>query len=229
MAWQVALILDTRYSVQSIGLLARQMPVWAIDTEERRAAARGIRAGADAIWEPEPSFTLFKSGGLSDGSEVCRFEIPAILQHHPNIAALQLIGISASERPAKIMLEQDFVPAVGRLDDSLAFRRPIDRLEGVRELVLDASQWATQDNIYDSFFAAVGAPSWHGRNFNALSDSIVAGGINRIEVPYRILVQNFNMAGEAAQEPASQFIDLVRGFEAEGCPVAIQIEDETRK
>lgn len=41
----------------------------------------------------------------------------------------------------------------------------------------------TWDDIYDSFFRAVGAPDGHGRNFNALAASIAKGSINAVEVP----------------------------------------------
>ncbi len=46
------------------------------------------------------------------------------------------------------------------------------------------------DDFYDAFFAAVGAPIWHGRNRDALNDSISTGGINEVEIPYRLEVVN---------------------------------------
>jgi RNAse (barnase) inhibitor barstar len=64
----------------------------------------------------------------------------------------------------------------------------------MRELVLDAREWTTQDDVYDSFFRAVGAPDWHGRNLDALNDSIAGRQINAIEVPYLIVIKNSNSA-----------------------------------
>ncbi len=52
----------------------------------------------------------------------------------------------------------------------------------MKELILDASNWRNHDDMYLSFFEAVKAPKWHGKNFNALRDSIKAGQINEIEV-----------------------------------------------
>jgi len=53
------------------------------------------------------------------------------------------------------------------------------------ELTLNGAEWKTRDDVYDSFFRAVGATDWHGRNFNALRDSIATGSINTVEVRYR--------------------------------------------
>jgi RNAse (barnase) inhibitor barstar len=54
---------------------------------------------------------------------------------------------------------------------------------GMVELVLDGSEWKTKDDVYNAFFRAVGAPEWHGRNLDALADSISGGSINQVEVP----------------------------------------------
>jgi hypothetical protein len=97
--------------------------------------------------------------------------------------------------------------------------------DNVRELLIDASGWNSRDDIdiYDSFFRAVGAPEWHGRNFNALRDSIAAGSINEIEVPYRLIVLNYYAATSGAVPMAEEFFSLIRELEAEGVPVSIEI------
>lgn len=53
---------------------------------------------------------------------------------------------------------------------------------------LDASGWKNVLDFYDAILAAVGAPKGHGRNPNALVDSIVWGGMNRLEPPYTIRI-----------------------------------------
>ena len=60
------------------------------------------------------------------------------------------------------------------------------------ELILEGTSWTTDDDVYDAFFGAVGAPEWHGRNFNALRDSISTGSINKVEVPYRLVIKNYD-------------------------------------
>jgi len=94
----------------------------------------------------------------------------------------------------------------------------------MRELVLDGKNWTTPDDVYDSFFAVVGAPEWHGRNFNALIDSIETGNINEIEVPYRLIITNSASVGEGARKMVNDFVDLIHEIKARGCPVEIVVE-----
>jgi len=42
--------------------------------------------------------------------------------------------------------------------------------------------------------SALGAPEWHGRNFNALIDSMIRGGINKIEAPYTLRIRGLSRA-----------------------------------
>jgi RNAse (barnase) inhibitor barstar len=95
----------------------------------------------------------------------------------------------------------------------------------MREIGLDGRKWAAADDIYDAFFRAVGAPSWHGRNFNALRDSISVGRINEIEVPYLIRIRNYSSIGSEARSMARDFVRLIGELHESGCPVDIEIED----
>ncbi|MFZ1157475.1 MAG: barstar family protein [Candidatus Sulfotelmatobacter sp.] len=79
---------------------------------------------------------------------------------------------------------------------------------------MDAAIWNSKDDVYDAFFSVVGAPSWHGRNFDALNDSIANGQINEVEVPYRLVIVNFDLIGAGAKTMASDFVDLVREIAA---------------
>lgn len=94
----------------------------------------------------------------------------------------------------------------------------------MKELVLNGAAWAGNDDVYTSFFRAVGAPTWHGRNFDALIDSIKAGQINTIEVPYRVVIQNYSKVGPGARQIASDFVDLLRDLATQGVPVEVRVE-----
>jgi len=94
----------------------------------------------------------------------------------------------------------------------------------MKELVLDGAGWTTKDDVYDAFFAAVGAPEWHGRDSDALRDSISTGSINEVEVPYRLVVKNYDRIGPSARGMADDFIDLIRELAGEGCPVEIRAD-----
>ncbi|HKQ87100.1 MAG TPA: barstar family protein [Candidatus Acidoferrales bacterium] len=95
----------------------------------------------------------------------------------------------------------------------------------MREIVLDGSRWISSKDVYDSFLTAVGAPNWHGHNFNALRDSIGVGGINSIEVPYKVRIKNFSLIGAGAKRMADGFAQLIGELRDSGCPVDIQIDD----
>jgi RNAse (barnase) inhibitor barstar len=91
------------------------------------------------------------------------------------------------------------------------------------ELTLNAKGWQTKDDVYDAFFHAVGAPTWHGRNFDALNDSIGTGQINALEVPYRIVIIN-EPAFEEARKMIRDFADLIHELASRGCPVEIMVD-----
>jgi RNAse (barnase) inhibitor barstar len=94
----------------------------------------------------------------------------------------------------------------------------------MKEIILDAKTWERPDDLYDAFFKAVGSPSWHGRNFDALNDSIAAGQINTVEVPYRLVIRNYDQIGPNAMGIAADFVSLVEEIGSRGCPVEIRIE-----
>jgi hypothetical protein len=80
-----------------------------------------------------------------------------------------------------------------------------DHGRGMRELIINAAAWQTRADLYFSFFAVVGTPPWHGKNFNALRDSIGIGQINEIEVPYRLVLSNYNLVPPAMKKDAENF------------------------
>jgi RNAse (barnase) inhibitor barstar len=97
----------------------------------------------------------------------------------------------------------------------------------MKELFMDGKNWKDKNDVYDSFFQVVGAPSWHGRNFDALNDSIGAGAINQIEVPYCLVIQNYDLIQEGASQIVDKFIAFIRELKARGCEVDVRIENST--
>jgi RNAse (barnase) inhibitor barstar len=94
----------------------------------------------------------------------------------------------------------------------------------MRDLKLDASTWNNAGDFYNAFFKAVGAPEWHGRNFDALNDSIANGSINEIEVPCRIVIRNIPSRNDEIGLLLRVFEDLIQELASRGCPVEIQID-----
>jgi hypothetical protein len=59
----------------------------------------------------------------------------------------------------------------------------------MRVIDLDATAWSSVGDVIDAILAKLDAPDWHGRNVNALLDSIVGGSINGVEPPYILRFQ----------------------------------------
>ena len=56
------------------------------------------------------------------------------------------------------------------------------------EISLDASDWRSPEDFYSALLPRLMAPAWHGRNLNALNDSL-RGGVNRLEPPFVVTVR----------------------------------------
>jgi RNAse (barnase) inhibitor barstar len=95
----------------------------------------------------------------------------------------------------------------------------------MRELVLDLSAWKTKADVYDSLSCRIGAPPCHGRNPDALSDSVLTGQINKIEVPYRLVMKNSRAIAAPRKAMLGDFVKLIHELAAEGCPVEIRVEN----
>ena len=59
----------------------------------------------------------------------------------------------------------------------------------MRNIELDAKNWTSAVDFYSALLSSIGAPEWHGRNIDALVDSMIWGGINRVEPPYTVQIR----------------------------------------
>ena len=101
----------------------------------------------------------------------------------------------------------------------------------MRVIELDAVRWRRALDFYEDLLEALGAPNWHGRNLNALYDSIVWGGINGIEPPYSVRIRNLSQAGADARQEIDVFLAHLPEHEAEhlrleGTPSGVRFEAE---
>jgi hypothetical protein len=223
-AWQVAIGLDKDTDLCDFQVLLGQMPVWALATPERNAKIRQLSEGAGAIWAPDPAFTVFTSFFPDDlVAEVLNL-VPIIEEHHYRLSTLRLFGIESTDQLNRGLGELGYRPVSGTIYPGLGFAKPLDSVEAAIEIRLDASGWQLGNDVYQAFFRAVGSPSWHGRNFDALVDSIGTGGINEKEVPYRIIFLNADAIGRDAAVFLQKFEDLILHLKANGCPVEMLIE-----
>lgn len=95
----------------------------------------------------------------------------------------------------------------------------------VPTLLLDGVGWKTADDFYNAFLEAVGAPPWHGRNFNALRDSIAGGDINAVGLPYDIVVLGTSKMSEPALAIVERFRELIEELRSAGTRVSIEMQE----
>jgi len=68
------------------------------------------------------------------------------------------------------------------------------------EIIINWKDIESEDRFFEVFLPQVSAPEWHGRNLNALDDSIVTGDVNGIEPPYTIINKNINSVSGSLKE-----------------------------
>jgi RNAse (barnase) inhibitor barstar len=95
----------------------------------------------------------------------------------------------------------------------------------MKEIRLDASKWKTQGDFYDALLPALGAPAWHGRNLDALDDSIGSDEINEVRLPFRLLLVGTEAVPSELRSYLKKFAELVAELrEDEGADVALICE-----
>lgn len=91
------------------------------------------------------------------------------------------------------------------------------------EIALNGSSWRTEADFIEGVLAGVQAPSWHGRNYNALRDSLVVGGINGIEPPYDFILRMPTSPTPEVEDAVRYFMDRVSDWRAEGAPLSARL------
>ena len=84
----------------------------------------------------------------------------------------------------------------------------------MKRISIDISGCQTVNDFYDVLLSALEAPSWHGRNLDALWDSITSD-VNNIMPPYSIEVSG----GESSPETVAALTHRVRALFDEACEV----------
>jgi RNAse (barnase) inhibitor barstar len=89
----------------------------------------------------------------------------------------------------------------------------------MRVVQLDASAWQTAEDVYAALLAALGAPSWHGHNLDALNDSLT-GDLNAVSAPLWVEVSGLGVAAAEARATADRIGELFAELATEGHAVA---------
>lgn len=93
----------------------------------------------------------------------------------------------------------------------------------MREVVIDASAWLSGDDFMDGVLKGLDPPVWHGRNWNALRDSIIAGDINGVEPPYRLCLVGDRAPPEELRQWIRDLVDMVEEARGRGREIEITV------
>jgi RNAse (barnase) inhibitor barstar len=198
--------------------MANYMPIWLIASSNNLALAKSLRTASSGS---KTDITTFDEPGQDRTFDPSTL-IDTLELHYPYLTRLNIIGIRFTAELEASLRPSNFSPASASWDSTIAFNRPLNAEIEIPKFNLDAHDWHTKDDVYRSLFIALGAPEWHGRNFNALHDSIVTGGINNTEAPFSLVIKGLAGAQPPAQEFVQQLITLFNEFKAAGCPVSLE-------
>jgi RNAse (barnase) inhibitor barstar len=87
-------------------------------------------------------------------------------------------------------------------------------------LCLDATAWQTTDDVWSALLVALGAPAWHGRNLDALADSLRGGDLNVVNPPFAIEVHGVEATSAEARLALARIASVFRNLADDGVPVA---------
>ncbi|HEY1965012.1 MAG TPA: barstar family protein [Acidobacteriaceae bacterium] len=91
------------------------------------------------------------------------------------------------------------------------------------DIRLDGRSWQSADDFYAAYFACVGAPEWHGRNLDAVWDSLTGGDINQRNPPFRICIVGLEQMGPEAKQMTERFAALVKQAKSEGHVIELEL------
>ena len=86
----------------------------------------------------------------------------------------------------------------------------------MKTLRLDAEGWNSAEDVWSALLASLEAPTWHGRNLDALGDSLSGGDLNGVKAPLSFEIHHLDKASLAAQSELARIKALVVGLSIAG-------------
>jgi len=79
----------------------------------------------------------------------------------------------------------------------------------IPEIKIDWREINTLDEFYRVIFKQIDPPNWHGKNLNALNDSLVTGDICKSGPPFNFVILNKEMVNDKLKDTATAFQEIV--------------------
>lgn len=90
-------------------------------------------------------------------------------------------------------------------------------------IMLDAADWSQPGDFYEALLPRLNAPDWHGRNLDALWDSLTRGQINGLEPPFAVKVFNTANFSSELRDFMARAEALFADAQAGGAPVSLEV------
>jgi RNAse (barnase) inhibitor barstar len=91
------------------------------------------------------------------------------------------------------------------------------------KVLLDGRSWVNSDDFYEALLAALGAPGWHGRNLDALDETLRSGDTNDLNPPLDIAISGMESMGVEARTTVHRFKELVNDLRATNIDIKLQL------
>ena len=92
------------------------------------------------------------------------------------------------------------------------------------KIFVDWSGIETFEDFYDCFLPQVKAPEWHGKNLDALADSLITGSINGVEPPFCVINTNSSELSNRAKEVFDAVAQIYKEANSEGRKIRVFCE-----
>ncbi len=90
-------------------------------------------------------------------------------------------------------------------------------------IVIDGHDWETELDLIEAIIKGVDGPFWHGRNYNALYDSLVIGSVNGIDPPYDFVIRPPANPTPELAAAISYFLATIEEWRTEGAGVSARV------
>jgi len=94
----------------------------------------------------------------------------------------------------------------------------------MRTITLDGARWRSQADFYNALLDVIGDPGWHGRNLDALEETLRIGHVHTINPPFAIHISGAAVMAEEVRAYLDRFLALATDLRADGIVVDVTLE-----
>ena len=91
-------------------------------------------------------------------------------------------------------------------------------------ITLDGSRWRSQADFYAALLDVIGDPGWHGRNLDALDETLRVGDVHTINPPFAVHIIGAATMAHEVRTYLDRFLALAAALRADGVVVDVTLE-----